>query len=253
MAGADSDEEYEIPLRGQRYFGSGLKRKRIHFVPSALTTVPVATDGLAAQQYLSIVLGSKVASGNDHICTTTSGPEETAADTIDALEATNDNASPETGEERYCELCKRPISATESTRQHDNSIAHQISLSHSHPPSHLDRARKGLAVLQDQGWDPDSRLGLGAQGEGRREPIKAKENPNRAGLGAKYLPAEKKARQEKLDAGKVRAMEEEKKKKAERLRNAFYMPDDVQKYLGEAGVELSGFDVGRSRKGRRLR
>jgi hypothetical protein len=37
----------------------------------------------------------------------------------------------------------------------------------------------------------------------------------------------------KLDAGKVRRLKQEGKKKAERLRNSFYMSDDVQKYLGE--------------------
>jgi hypothetical protein len=97
----------------------------------------------------------------------------------------------------------------------------------------VDRERKGLAVLQEYGWDPDSRLGLGAKGEGILQPIKAVDNPHKAGVGAKLAPAKVQEKPVKLDAGKVRRLEQEGKNKAERLRNSFYMSDDVQKYLGE--------------------
>lgn len=133
----------------------------------------------------------------------------------------------------YCDLCDRSIAANVSRAAHERSIAHQISLQHSFPPSHVDRERKGLAVLQDHGWDPDSRLGLGAKGEGILQPIKAVDNPHKAGVGARLAPANVKEKPMKLDAGKVRRLEQEGKKKAERLRNSFYMSDDVQKYLGE--------------------
>ena len=52
-------------------------------------------------------------------------------------------------------------------------------------------------------------------------------------MGAKLVPLPEKEKPVKLDAGKVRLMEQEGKKKAEKLRNSFYMSDDVQKYLGE--------------------
>lgn len=60
MANMD-DDEYEIPLRDQRYFGAGIKRKRIQFVSStsqeaASTSLPTTPSTSAADRYLSIVL-----------------------------------------------------------------------------------------------------------------------------------------------------------------------------------------------------
>ena len=52
-------------------------------------------------------------------------------------------------------------------------------------------------------------------------------------VGARLAPAVVKEKPKTLAAGGVRKMEQEGKRKAERLRNAFYMSDDVQKYLGE--------------------
>jgi len=91
-----------------------------------------------------------------------------------------------------------------------------------------------LAVLENHGWDPDSRLGLGAEGRGRLHPVNAKENPQRQGLGVRFhLKARAVEKPVKLDAGKVKAMEMEGKKKAERLRNAFYRNEEVERYLGQ--------------------
>lgn len=42
----------------------------------------------------------------------------------------------------------------------------------------------------------------------------------------------KKEKPIKLDAGKVRKLQEKDKKKAERLREMFYRKDDVERYLG---------------------
>ena len=42
---ADSDEDYyEVPLRDQRYFGAGIKRRRVNFVPA---TTSLDTHGPA--------------------------------------------------------------------------------------------------------------------------------------------------------------------------------------------------------------
>ena len=87
--------------------------------------------------------------------------------------------------------------------------------------------------MESQGWDPDSRKGLGAQGEGILHPIKAKKNPSRAGLGAKLGEGKVVEKPTRLDAGKVRMMEKEGKKKAQRLLEAFYCNEDIVKYLGE--------------------
>jgi len=247
MTAVDDDEdEYEIPLRDQRYFGTGLKRKRVRFVPSTEQTQPIGSASLpttpsassAADRYLAIVLGQANTAGRassapaaEHVTVEPSQAKEAdklGKDTF--LEATK---PPDDAGALYCDLCHRKIAANVSRAAHEGSIAHQISLQHSYPPSHVDRERKGLAVLQDHGWDPDSRLGLGAKGEGILQPIKAVDNPHKAGVGARLAPAKVLEKPVKLDAGKVRRLEQEGKKKAERLRNSFYMSDDVQKYLGE--------------------
>jgi hypothetical protein len=248
MTATDDDDEYEIPLRDQRYFGAGLKRKRVRFVASTeqtqrITNLPASskTPSSAADRYLAIVLGqSNTAERAASIPAPTSEEREAAASKRikESDAASEDPVSVDTSSTAetsglYCEVCSCRLAANTSKAAHERSIAHQISHQHSHPPSHVDRSRKGLAVLRDHGWDPDSRLGLGAKGEGILQPIKAVENPHRAGVGARLAPAQAKAKPVKLDAGKVRLMEQEGKKKAEKLRNSFYMSDDVQKYLGE--------------------
>lgn len=60
---SDSDgETYTIPLRDQRYFGAGLKRKRVQFVPSSDAADGSNTDlrgtdsgPSASERYMSIV------------------------------------------------------------------------------------------------------------------------------------------------------------------------------------------------------
>ncbi|EMC91658.1 hypothetical protein BAUCODRAFT_79319 [Baudoinia panamericana UAMH 10762] len=206
------DDEYEIPLRDQRYFGSGVKRKRIQFVPStpgtSIRSLPSPSVASAADRYLAIVLKRPQVATTAH-------------------------------EENLCDICHLPVAVSDATR-HKTSIAHQVCLQHSHPPSDVDRTRKGLAVLERQGWDPDSRLGLGAAGDGRLHPVKAVENADRLGLGANREKVKKSERPAKLDAGKVKLLEKAKQKEAEALRNAFYRSEEVERYLGQQdrGAEL---------------
>ena len=87
--------------------------------------------------------------------------------------------------------------------------------------------------MASQGWDPDSRKGLGADGEGILHPIKAKENPHRAGLGVQPSVLKKVDKPSRLDAGKVGKLEKEGREKAQRLRESFYRSEDVVRYLGE--------------------
>lgn len=229
-----SDDEYDIPLQDQRVFGAGLKRKRIHFVPSrtsSSTTIPVQTStGLtsAGDRYLNLVL---------------SKPTGTYPPTPDSSSTTtpNQDAPPdETPTPPICDICSLPLPSSTTTtppRPHEATLAHQVCLQHSHPPSHLDRSRLGLRYLQSQGWDPDSRLGLGAQGQGIQFPIKAKPKDDKMGLGLLF-PDEKakgvlkKEVKEKLDAGKVRKLEERGRKKRERLQELFYRSEDLDRYLG---------------------
>ena len=138
-----------------------------------------------------------------------------------------------------CEICSLPLSSTTTKppHPHEASLAHQVCLKHSHPPSNLDRSRLGLRYLQSQGWDPDSRLGLGAQSQGIQFPIKAKPKDDKMGLGLVF-PREKGAGivkkdvKEKLDAGKVRKLEERDRRKREKLQELFYRSEDLDRYLG---------------------
>jgi hypothetical protein len=148
-----------------------------------------------------------------------------------------------------CEICNLSLSPTNSNitdleydtpqsstkpRPHEASLAHQVCLTHSHPPSHLDRSRKGLTYLSSYGWDPDSRLGLGAFSQGIAFPIKAKQKDDKMGLGLVF-PEEKEWRKkekvEKLDAKKVRKLEEQDRRRREELQELFYRSDDLERYL----------------------
>ncbi|KAF2804786.1 uncharacterized protein BDZ99DRAFT_143106 [Mytilinidion resinicola] len=107
-----------------------------------------------------------------------------------------------------------------------------------HPPSHIDRTRKGLSYLESYGYDPDSRTGLGAKGDGILHPIKAKEKRDTVGLGMKLKSSKDgkphvQKRPINLDASKIRKMHDEDKKKHKKLVKLFYGNDDVEKYLGQ--------------------
>lgn len=223
---SDSDEPEEVPLQHRRPFGSGLKRKRVVFVPASSSN-PNSIDGTKPSEpsksvsdiYLSIVL-----------------PKEEATKAV----STHDTsvAKPD-----LCDICKLPMdedskaASTEraSSRPHEASIAHQVCMSHSHPPSALDRSRMGLGVLQAQGWDPDGRAGLGASQQGISFPIKARPKNDTLGLGVKVpkvIATKKKEKPQLLDAKKVRKMVADDKKHHEKLRHQFYGNPDVEKYLG---------------------
>ena len=255
MASAADDDEYEIPLRDQRYFGSGLKRKRIKFVPStsteaAVQSLPATPSESASDKYLSIVFGNGTPAERS-----SSAPPNKVHVQGGSIE---EDSAKDTGNEEdagdTCDICGRQITSSDAAVAHESSIAHQICLKHSYPPSHLDRRRQGLAVLERQGWDPDSRTGLGVEGQGILHPIKAKENPEKAGLGMKVkdLKVKNIEKPVKLDAGKVRLMERDGKKRAAKLRDAFYRSDDMERYLGAEGetnvnVDMAAFKPSRPR------
>lgn len=234
-----NDDKYESSLRDQRYFGAGIRRKRINFVaststqPVARARPPSATSTVAAR-YLSTVLPQRqtkepivaLAPIQDGGRSAKHGSEEVEAPSLPGTDAENLQAG------AVCEICHRPFICKESSASHFSSISHQICLQHSHPPSHVDRRRKGLAVLEGQGWDPDGRKGLGRVGDGILHPLKTRGNAGKAGLGLHHMKSEPVEKPTKLDAGKVRLLESEGKKKAARLREAFYRNEDVEKYLG---------------------
>jgi len=138
-----------------------------------------------------------------------------------------------------CAVCQLPLRVDDdSARQsgHDNSIAHQVCLRHTHPPSALDRRRKGLVYLESYGWDPDGRRGLGSASEGILYPIKPKEKKDRAGIGAPEPAARKSAeaqpKVQKVNAKQARKMAAKDKEARERLQRMFYADEKVEKYLG---------------------
>jgi hypothetical protein len=259
------EEEYFIPLEDQRVFGAGIKRKRVQFVPavepnlSTTTSKPdkAASSSSVGDTYLSIVLkrskSEPIEKNTDSTLDENKKHEVTPSDSRERAtrtDSSNDKTSPtpETAPETRsssqslpdsnCEICHLPLRTTSnlSPTAHHSSIAHQVCLEHSHPPSHIDRARSGLKYLSSYGWDPDSRRGLGARGEGIRQPLKGKIKNDTVGLGVSeaLLATKKKGERDPppLNAKEVRKREAEGRKKGERLREMFYRNDDVEKYLG---------------------
>jgi hypothetical protein len=247
------DETYEIPLQDQRVFGAGIKRKRVKFVASKSSSNSPATSSTPSKSvsdlYLSLVLPKDAPSTEE---SSQSTPASTPPPIVLADSST-------TSQSQVCEVCNLPISSTSTSvvatsqdngenlpsstepntrpaskpRPHESSLAHQVCLTHSHPPSHLDRTRKGLTYLSSYGWDPGSRLGLGAQGQGIAFPIKMKPKDDKLGIGVVVpkMVEKRKEKAEKLDAGMVRKAYEKDRKRGERLREMFYMSDDVERHL----------------------
>ncbi|KAK1140035.1 hypothetical protein N8T08_010944 [Aspergillus melleus] len=257
-----NDEDYFLPVEDQRVFGAGISRKRVNFVRSSdheLNTTRTSsapapstqTGPSIANKYLSIVLSKSQSSGSTTPDTSTPPPSTFDPNaTQSAPPSPSASSQPHDAPAARCEVCQLPLAenadgssgATEN-RPHEASLAHQVCLTHSHPPSHLDRSRHGLRYLSAYGWDPDGRRGLGAPGrEGILEPLKGRLKVDTVGLGAEGDPEEsgKKpktnsrapvAKVEKLNAKQVRKGHADAKKRGDRLREMFYQNDDVQKYL----------------------
>ncbi|KAF4451802.1 hypothetical protein F53441_5277 [Fusarium austroafricanum] len=213
-ASDESHGEEDIPLHYKRAFGAGLKRQRVEFVPAqdpdagTTTTITPAksTDTSIGDLYASIVLKPTEKKEGQ---TTRGEPEE------------------------ICPDCKLPISST--SQPHEASFAHQVSLTHSHPPSALDRSRMGLRALKSQGWDPDARQGLGREGEGMRYPIKVVAKEDTLGVGA-TIPKDiqEKKKEEKLkplNRREVKELRAKERQRHERLQGEIYGRVDVESYL----------------------
>lgn len=234
----ESDEESTVPLQDQRVFGAGIKRKRVPFVPARpdsplLGTDTSSTSSKIGDRYLSVVFQDTGLQKGDKT------PKGFTPEQVDATaEGYMTAVSAEDSTDRVlCEICRLPMEYTNGTmlsnsRPHEASLAHQVCLAHSHPPSHLDRTRKGLQYLSSYGWDPDSRLGLGVAGEGIRVPIKAKPKNNTVGLGAEMQTRKPFEKKQRLDAKQARQKAQEDRRQRERLQELFYRNDDVEKLLG---------------------
>ncbi|OLN81279.1 hypothetical protein CCHL11_07294 [Colletotrichum chlorophyti] len=228
----------DVPLHHRRPFGAGIQRKPIQFVKASdpnLSTIKdrkTQSGASVGDFYLSLVLPSEKAKAEP--------PESEALKTE--------------GKASVCAVCDLPVSADDtvqevggssrgkdstSKQKHEASIAHQVCLAHSHPPSALDRSRMGLTYLSSHGWDPDSRKGLGAAGQGIQYPLKTKLKEDNFGVGLKVskdqqVRVEKKKQPVKMGAKERRKQAEEDKKKTERLRQMFYGSEDLDRYLGSS-------------------
>lgn len=223
-----ADDMYDNTLL-QYQRGFSLKRKRIEFVPqqqaSATVARPIRDASAVSDLYLNIVLPSKALSQESATPTKTEHEQEQA----DEPTAGTQSSAPDT-----CPVCHLPLDNNPSIRNppHEASLPHQICLEHSHPPSALDRRRKGLRYLSSYGWSPDERRGLGAQGDGRLYPVQVKARGDNRGVGARLVNREVAPRVEKVDAGRARRMAVEEAARAERLRQLVYGRDDVNELLG---------------------
>ncbi|KAF2238838.1 hypothetical protein EV356DRAFT_528735 [Viridothelium virens] len=232
MAYVEGDDEfYEIPLTEQKVFGAGIRRKRIRFISPKKDDTPrpgsstTASGASAAERYLAVVFPKNI------------DPEASTDPPAQEISTTTNRQPPRPP---TCDICKLPIDATCAAVPHEASLAHQVCLPHSHPPSSLDRNRIGLQILQAYGWDPDNRNGLGAPGsEGMLYPLKPKEKRDTAGLAARDtsddedLKKKKKSadKVERLNAKQVRKREIQNRRRHERLAEMFYRNDEMEKYL----------------------
>lgn len=261
----EDDEDYYLPLQDQRVFGAGIRRKRVPFVRSSeheLSTInPTRSLSIPpgpniADTYLSIVLKKPNASTSpstpeDREASAPKRTSHSAPPTSEAISPPPPTPTSYAESKDRCEICNLPISAelgsdentdSSTSRPHEASLAHQVCLQHSHPPSHLDRTRAGLRYLSNYGWDPDSRLGLGAAGrEGILEPLKGRIKHDTAGLGTGLdkdgdrirVPPPPPKKVEKLNAKQARKGAAEARRRGEKFRNLFFQSDEVLKYLGE--------------------
>ena len=204
------DEEDDIPLHHKKPFGAGLIRKRVEFVKAKDQDEGIGSlagtnnDGAAvADFYASIVFKGKE-------------PEEKKKET----EATH----------KICDICSEPI--TTSLTAHLTSMTHQLAIPASRAPSHIDRKRMGYRTLTAQGWDADSPVGLGREGEGIRYPLKVATKEDNLGIGA-VLPKEiKKVEKPKpLSAKQLKEQEVKDRKKREKLAQEMFTSSDVDRHL----------------------
>lgn len=220
----EDDDDDHIPLHRKRAFGSGIKRKRVEFVraqdideTAATASAPRDKASAIGDLYASVVLGGASSSS--------------AASKSTTATPTEDNKEP-----TVCPVCSLPITGTAA--QHEASLAHQVSLEHSHPPSALDRSRMGLRALEARGWDPDARLGLGLEGGGVRFPIKVPQKDDTLGIGAVVPETSEADKQEKpktLSAKEMKRQMKKQKEKDDKMQRELYGRVDVEAYLRGTG------------------
>ncbi|KAJ5558262.1 hypothetical protein N7535_008476 [Penicillium sp. DV-2018c] len=256
---ASDDEDYYLPPEQVRPFTSGVRRKRVQFVRSSdLDTTTTATPSETTTTNTKYQYSTKYTNPSTAIAITTTNPptiratsryqprnrnHPTTRTLLLLLEDMRNLQSPPRPNANHPKhrLTNKSKSKSKSkstqtqTPPSPRSIPSPPTLPNPlPPPSHLDRTRAGLRYLSTYGWDPDSRLGLGAAGrEGIREPIKPRVKHDTAGLGtgldedgdrvrSDRIPVPAKVQKKKqLNAKQVRKSVIEERRRAERLRRVF--------------------------------
>merc|ERR1719160_592997 len=138
---SDDYDHDELPLHRKRAFGSGLKRQKVEFVRAT------EEDETSASAQITREKGTTISDLYASVVMTSPSGKEAAGKDLAGHKLEKDTTS-------ICETCGLEIKG--NPKSHEQSLAHQVSLQHSHPPSHLDRSRMGLQTLRSQGWDPDA-------------------------------------------------------------------------------------------------
>jgi hypothetical protein len=206
-------------------YGSQLKIGKLDFVPAsgdtdddiAKPTASTRTGLDVKNAYLSIVMGKgkvKLAEAEGRSSSAPPLGEKEGTQPTHTTESAPSTPPP------VCPECNLPITST--PKKHDTSLAHLCSLPHRLPPHHYPRSSMGLRYLEEQGWDANARIGLGAEGrEGITAPIKLKEKKDRLGVGLSPKDVERKVvkKEKKLGAKEARlATEREHRIRQEMLR-----------------------------------
>jgi hypothetical protein len=235
---AENDEDfYELPIKDQRYFGAGVKRQRVHFVPASASEPdpPPSTSSTAGGDIYRSIVFSKQRKGtkNDNAAIDAKSNTEANSAYTPNTSVTDATASV------ICDVCGEPKDTRVNEKghivPHEMSIIHQLAIPLPSRPSAIDPKRKGLAVLKAQGWDPDKRVGLGASGEGILHPIKVKEKNNKHGIGLDLHKVQNariaKEPPKTLNPKEIKAKLVMEKRRGETLRKMFYGDDKANKYL----------------------
>ncbi|KAF3204362.1 hypothetical protein TWF191_002282 [Orbilia oligospora] len=206
----ENPHSWRIP----RPFGTGVKRKPIHFVPAsgddqdgevlhqtARESRPNHGSSVA-EFYLSLVLPSEPGSTNASSPSSKPTPSNQSKDTSEEAgigdlarclseDAVVGPASAvvehpiETSTVVVDEICSTCNSRVTDWESHVRTTAHMFSLEHSKPPHHLNRQSEGYKHMVKLGWNPDGCEGLGAERQGIRFPVKATSKNDNLGIGAK--------------------------------------------------------------------
>ncbi|KAI5805201.1 hypothetical protein EDC01DRAFT_784269 [Geopyxis carbonaria] len=253
----DNDDTHD-PDRWRRLRPFRPKFQPITFIaagslPSTFAKAPTRTsDGAAvAAAYLRIVgaAGPPPSTTTSTPTTSTTTPTSTSSSTPSTTTPTDTDigttattgATPPSEVCSVCETCGLPVGADPAA--HLRTTAHQSAEPHSHPPHPLARSSVGLRILEGQGWDPDARVGLGADGRGVRYPVKAVKREGRGGVGddgkevGKGKEVKGKVRVEKLGAKEARKGDIERRKVRERVAREMRGGMDVEAFLRGDKVE----------------